>query len=239
MASKRPPPGAIFWLMASTTILMSTAWGWRRTASAAATSKAAVVITGEQRKYSPPSGSYPQAGAGASVLALGTINGSFGAFELAARWSHDQSERRFHRPASHPRGGAMPSAAASRRSTSVGLNWYPNANIRFMFDYLHGTSYKKFSTAAGGGISGTPLGTPGGRRVRCRRPAYSGHVLNQRAEGGRSECGASRRLRKRWRSSGRLSPDCKAVKRCCRCATRRWLPGPVCNFARAVWPAIQ
>jgi hypothetical protein len=31
-----------------------------------------------------------------------------------------------------------------------------------MFDYLHGNIDKKFSTAAGGGISGTPLGTPVG-----------------------------------------------------------------------------
>jgi phosphate-selective porin OprO/OprP len=45
---------------------------------------------------------------------------------------------------------------------SVGLNWYPNANIRFMFDYLHGDLSKRFSTAAGGGIANTPPGTPVG-----------------------------------------------------------------------------
>lgn len=42
------------------------------------------------------------------------------------------------------------------------MNWYPKANIRFMLDYLHGDINKKFSLAAGGGITGTPLGTPVG-----------------------------------------------------------------------------
>jgi hypothetical protein len=30
--------------------------------------------------------------------------------------------------------------------------------MRFMLDYLHGTIDKAFSTAAGGGVAGTPLG---------------------------------------------------------------------------------
>jgi hypothetical protein len=30
--------------------------------------------------------------------------------------------------------------------------------MRFMLDYLHGIINKEFSTAAGGGITGTPLG---------------------------------------------------------------------------------
>ena len=47
----------------------------------------------------------------------------------------------------------------------VGLNWYPNANMRFMLDYLHGVIDKKFSTAAGGGIAGTPLGANVGGTV--------------------------------------------------------------------------
>ena len=42
------------------------------------------------------------------------------------------------------------------------MNWYPNTNIRFMLDFLHGDIKKRFSTAAGGGIAGTPLGTPVG-----------------------------------------------------------------------------
>jgi hypothetical protein len=34
-----------------------------------------------------------------------------------------------------------------------------------MLDFLHGKIDKKFSTAAGGGIAGTPLGTPVGGQL--------------------------------------------------------------------------
>jgi hypothetical protein len=37
-----------------------------------------------------------------------------------------------------------------------------NANVRFMLDFLHSDIQKRFSTAAGGGIAGTPLGAPVG-----------------------------------------------------------------------------
>jgi hypothetical protein len=72
-----------------------------------------------------------------------------------------------------PRPGATPSAAANKTVYTVGLNWYPNSNLRFLFDYLHGKLDNRFSSAAGGGIAGTPLGTPGRRRVRCRRHAHA------------------------------------------------------------------
>ncbi|MGE5270037.1 MAG: hypothetical protein ACM3JG_10250 [Thiohalocapsa sp.] len=39
------------------------------------------------------------------------------------------------------------------------MNWYPNANIRFLFDSLHGDIDKRFSLAAGGGVAATKLGT--------------------------------------------------------------------------------
>ena len=63
--------------------------------------------------------------------------------------------------------GSVPgpaSAVGGGRQTvyAVGLNWYPNVSMRFMLDYLHGTIDKRFSTAAGGGIDGTPPGTPVG-----------------------------------------------------------------------------
>ena len=51
---------------------------------------------------------------------------------------------------------------AQMRQTRGRAPSYPNANMRFMFDYLHGKINKRFSTAAGGGISGTRPGTPVG-----------------------------------------------------------------------------
>ncbi len=118
------------------------------------------VITGEQRKYSPPSGSYlrpvPE-----HPFSPWDDQWGYGAFELAARWSTINLNDDFTPGVAPPRGS---NAVGGGKQTvySVGLNWYPNANIRFMFDYLHGNIDKKFSTAAGGGISGTPLGTPVG-----------------------------------------------------------------------------
>ena len=44
----------------------------------------------------------------------------------------------------------------------VGLNWYPNTNLRFMFVSYTETSTRSSLPAAGGGIAGTPLGTPVG-----------------------------------------------------------------------------
>jgi phosphate-selective porin OprO/OprP len=118
------------------------------------------VITGEQRKYTPPSGGYlrpvPE-----HPLSPWDDQWGYGAFELAARWSTINLNDDFTPGVAPPRGS---NAVGGGKQTvySVGLNWYPNANIRFMFDYLHGNIDKKFSIAAGGGISGTPLGTPVG-----------------------------------------------------------------------------
>jgi phosphate-selective porin OprO/OprP len=115
------------------------------------------ILTGEHRAYSPPSGTYLRPVPEHSFL---PFDGSCcGAFELAARYSTiDLNDNFIPRPppGSNSVGGGQQTVYA------VGLNWYPNANMRFMFDYLHGKINKRFSTAAGGGISGTPPGTPVG-----------------------------------------------------------------------------
>ncbi len=91
-------------------------------------------ITGETRKYNA---------AAASYLGLNPINpfsltgGGTGAIELAGRVSvvdlNDQL--------------AIANGVAGGRQTiyTLGLNWYPNANIRFMFNYLHGDISKQIS----------------------------------------------------------------------------------------------
>jgi phosphate-selective porin OprO and OprP len=84
-----------------------------------------------------------------------------GAFELAARYSTIDLNNNF---SSRPPPGSNSVGGGQQTVYAVGLNWYPNANMRFLFDYLHGKINKRFSTAAGGGIAGTPLGTPVGGR---------------------------------------------------------------------------
>ena len=118
------------------------------------------VITGEQRKYSPPSGGYlrpvPE-----HVFAPWDGESGTGAFELAARYSTINLNDHFT-PGAAPAPASNAVGGGKQTVYAVGLNWYPNANIRFLFDYLHGDINKRFSTAAGGGIPGTPLGTPVG-----------------------------------------------------------------------------
>jgi phosphate-selective porin OprO/OprP len=40
---------------------------------------------------------------------------------------------------------------------TAGVNWYPNTNIRFMLDYLHG-DIAKAAAATGSVALGTPIG---------------------------------------------------------------------------------
>ena len=113
------------------------------------------VITGEQRKYSPPSGGYLRPVPEHTFLPW---DGSCcGAFELAARYSTIDLNDRFT-PGIAPTSRSNAVGGGQQTVYAAGLNWYPNANIRFMFDFLHGKINKRFSTAAGGGIAGTPLG---------------------------------------------------------------------------------
>jgi phosphate-selective porin OprO/OprP len=112
------------------------------------------MLTGEQRAYSPPAGTYlrpvPE------HLFLPFDGSCCGAFELAARYSTIDLNDNF---TPRPPPGSNSVGGGQQTVYAVGLNWYPNANMRFMFDYLHGKINKRFSTAAGGGITGTPPGT--------------------------------------------------------------------------------
>jgi len=116
-------------------------------------------LTGEHRRYNPERGAY------FSIIPARPFSPwddefGMGAFELAARYSTVDLNDKFVP-------GAVPgpaSAVGGGRQTvyAVGLNWYPNVNMRFMLDYLHGPIDKRFSAAAGGGIDGTSSGTPVG-----------------------------------------------------------------------------
>jgi phosphate-selective porin OprO/OprP len=113
-------------------------------------------ITGEQRKYIPATGAY------SSIVPDHPFrpwdqNYGTGAFEVAARYSTIDLNDNFLSGVA-PKPGTNPVGGGRQNVYQVGLNWYPNANMRFMLDYLHGSISKAFSTAAGGGIAGTPLG---------------------------------------------------------------------------------
>jgi phosphate-selective porin OprO/OprP len=113
-------------------------------------------LTGERRKYIPAAGAY------SGIVPdhpFSPWDGDYGlgAFEFAGRFSTTSLDDRFTPGAPPGTTGAV--GGGNQAVYAVGLNWYPNANIRFLFDYLHGSVDKRFSTAAGGGAAGTTLGT--------------------------------------------------------------------------------
>jgi len=122
--------------------------------------QASWTITGEHRKYIPAAGAYAGIVPDHPFSPWGDDYG-LGAFELAARYSTINLNDHFH-PGVAPPTGSNAVGGGNQTIYQVGLNWYPNANMRFMLDYLHGDINKQFSTAAGGGIAGTPLGAPVG-----------------------------------------------------------------------------
>ena len=118
------------------------------------------ILTGEQRQYEPGAGAYRNP---VPLHLFSPWEGSYGlgAWELAARFSTISLNDHFI-PGIVPAATSNAVGGGNQTVYAVGLNWYPNTNIRFMFDYLHGNINKRFSTAAGGGVAGTPLGTPVG-----------------------------------------------------------------------------
>lgn len=84
--------------------------------------QASYVLTGESHKYSDSSGSF---GGISPARPVNFQTGDLGAWELAVRYSYinlnDQAVR----------GGEL-------QNTTVGLNWYVNNNMRFMFNWIRG-----------------------------------------------------------------------------------------------------
>lgn len=96
-------------------------------------------LTGEHRKYNPTTGAY----SGITPDHPFALSGAgFGAFELAARYSEIDLDDAI--------GGANAVVGGRQTVYTLGLNWYPNANVRFMLDYLHGTVHRS--------LAGTDLG---------------------------------------------------------------------------------
>ena len=96
--------------------------------------QASWVLTGESRPYLPATGAY---GGIVPSNPFSWTESRWGAWEIAARYSvmdlNDQL-------------GFSTGVAGGRQSIyTIGLNWYPNRNVRFMLNYLHGTVDKQQS----------------------------------------------------------------------------------------------
>jgi phosphate-selective porin OprO/OprP len=88
--------------------------------------QAAYTLTGEARRYSESNGAFGGINPKRPFL-IGTDN--WGAWEVALRYSHaDLNDLDVAAPV---RGGIQ-------RNITAGLNWYPNQNIRFMLNWIHG-----------------------------------------------------------------------------------------------------
>jgi phosphate-selective porin OprO and OprP len=110
--------------------------------------EASWTITGESRKYIPTTGAYS---AIVPAHPLSFKNGSWGAFELAARYSYvDLNDHATPGVSPLVTGGVFGGRAAG---IALGVNWYPVRNIRFMLNYIHDVVNKLPVTTAVGGTS--------------------------------------------------------------------------------------
>ena len=102
--------------------------------------EASFVLTGEARKYNSSAGAYggvkPK-----DPFVWGA--GGYGAWEIAGRYSYTNLND-LDLPA--VRGGVL-------SNTTLGLNWYPNENMRFMFNWIHGKVDKSDALARDIGAS--------------------------------------------------------------------------------------
>jgi phosphate-selective porin OprO/OprP len=96
--------------------------------------QAAFALTGESRRYSTSNGAFGGINPKKPFL-IGT--GNWGAWEIAARYSY--ANLNDFDAAAVVRGGIQ-------RNMTLGLNWYPNQNIRFMFNWIHG-EVERFNAA--------------------------------------------------------------------------------------------
>jgi phosphate-selective porin OprO/OprP len=97
--------------------------------------EASWTITGESRAYNPSTGAYNGIVPNNPIVPGG--GGGWGAWEIAARYSIMDLNDRL--------GFADGVSGGKQQVYTVGLNWYVNRNIRFMFNYLHGTIDKQRS----------------------------------------------------------------------------------------------
>lgn len=106
------------------------------------------ILTGESRRYNPATASW----AGPAPAAPFALDGTgLGAWELAARYSVlDLDYRAGVAGSAAPAGGIR---GGDQKGWTLGINWYPNLNVRFEFDYQN-LRVKRLSAAAPFGATG-------------------------------------------------------------------------------------
>lgn len=104
--------------------------------------EASYALTGEQRHYKPSAGAYSGL---TPAHPFSPGSGGWGAWEVAARYSVIDLNDML--------GSSTGIAGGKQQTYSVGLNWYPSTNLRFMFDYIHAKIDKQASAT-----SSTPVG---------------------------------------------------------------------------------
>jgi phosphate-selective porin OprO/OprP len=104
-------------------------------------------LTGEQRKYIPAIGAY-SAITPAHPFSIST--GGWGAFELAARYSIIDLDSNVTPGIPQATTGGV--FGGTQKNITLGLNWFPNSNLRFALNYIHSDLDKRAangSTQAG------------------------------------------------------------------------------------------
>ncbi len=109
---------------------------------------------GGQRHYIAETGAY------SGVVPLSPFRlgegGGFGAFEFAARYSAiDLNDLFTFGKAPHLTGGVN---GGNQKGVDVGINWYPNINVKFMLDYIHTDVTDLYKPTTNGTAQTTPSG---------------------------------------------------------------------------------
>ncbi len=107
---------------------------------------------GGTRRYIPATGAYSGV---VPAENFSTHGGGWGALELAARYSDiDLDDGVKPGEAPHVTGGVE---GGKQQGVDVGVNWYPNVNMKFMLDYIN-TNVDKLKATTNGSVPTTDAG---------------------------------------------------------------------------------
>ena len=113
-------------------------------------------ITGEQKKYNPATGTYPNP---VPLHPFSLAEGGYGGFELAGRMDYANLNYDF---VSGKTLSSQPNAVDGGRwmGYTLGLNWYPNSSLRFMLNWTHGNYIKANGASSTSTLkTGSQIGT--------------------------------------------------------------------------------